>query len=307
MKNIESLRAELKHQYNLLRTIASDYLTVHEIDLVNNTYYEYNVTTEVNEFLKLSKNADVVMRNIFSNITLEEDRESTLEFTEFSTLRERLKDRKAIVHEYRGKYNGWIRAKFIVSERDYKGYPTKVIHITEVIEKEKKREEELKKLSFIDEITNLFNRRAYERDMKNIRFSSKNNVVYLTFDLNSLKRINDSMGHQEGDKAIKIAALCIHDIFSEFGKCYRIGGDEFVSILKCPNDYIETLIINLNEYIDYYNVKRNKKVSISIGYASSSEENVSSMQELASIADKRMYENKKQFYENNKELVRRKN
>lgn len=59
-----------------------------------------------------------------------------------------------------------------------------------------------------------------------------NNIsgVVLIADLNNLKLINDTLGHQYGDEAIKLTADVLHSSFSDIGSCYRIGGDEFCVI-----------------------------------------------------------------------------
>jgi diguanylate cyclase (GGDEF)-like protein len=55
--------------------------------------------------------------------------------------------------------------------------------------------------------------------------------VIVTFDLNNLKQCNDQYGHRVGDEYIINAAHIIEDNFERYGKCYRIGGDEFCVIM----------------------------------------------------------------------------
>ena len=58
-------------------------------------------------------------------------------------------------------------------------------------------------------------------------------------------------------------------------------------------------MIGLDECVNYYNMNKDNIISLSIGYSSSIEDLVYTLSELAKIADKRMYENKNQFYKNN--------
>lgn len=58
-------------------------------------------------------------------------------------------------------------------------------------------------------------------------------------------------------------------------------------------------MIGLDECVNYYNMNKDNIISLSIGYSSSTEDLVYTLSELAKIADKRMYENKNQFYKNN--------
>ena len=91
--------------------------------------------------------------------------------------------------------------------------------------KERLEKEKLIYTSNTDELTRCLNRHAYENDMKKLNLSEE--WVYISADLNGLKRANDSYGHMAGDELICAAADCMRDSFHEYGKVYRIGGDEF--------------------------------------------------------------------------------
>lgn len=83
-----------------------------------------------------------------------------------------------------------------------------------------------------DELTRVFNRRAYENTMSSHKFTIlPKNLVYVAIDINGLKEINDSKGHAAGDELIIGAANCLKQCFGTHGNIYRIGGDEFVVIL----------------------------------------------------------------------------
>ena len=60
----------------------------------------------------------------------------------------------------------------------------------------------------------------------------------IMFDLNNLKTVNDTMGHQKGDEMIKRVADVMSASLGKYGQCYRVGGDEFVFISTKPD--IET-------------------------------------------------------------------
>ena len=61
-------------------------------------------------------------------------------------------------------------------------------------------------------------------------------------DLNGLKRANDSFGHVAGDELIQAAADCMKNSFSEHGKVYRVGGDEFVVIITKDIPQFENML-----------------------------------------------------------------
>ena len=84
--------------------------------------------------------------------------------------------------------------------------------------KERLEKEKLIYTSNTDELTRCFNRRAYENDIKELRLSDE--WVYISVDLNGLKRANDSYGHAAGDELICAAADCMRDSFHKYGKVY---------------------------------------------------------------------------------------
>jgi diguanylate cyclase (GGDEF)-like protein len=82
----------------------------------------------------------------------------------------------------------------------------------------------------IDPITSLLNRRAFSNKLTHINYDT----ALIVIDANDFKKINDAYGHQSGDWALAKIAESIMNIYSNIGRCYRIGGDEFCVILK-PN------------------------------------------------------------------------
>lgn len=93
--------------------------------------------------------------------------------------------------------------------------------------------ETYRKLAFIDFQTNVFNRTAYFNFVENYNEDPKKYCIIL-FDLNNLKKINDNYGHLYGDKVIKAFSDCAMDAFGKIGNIYRIGGDEFLALIKEP-------------------------------------------------------------------------
>jgi diguanylate cyclase (GGDEF)-like protein len=80
--------------------------------------------------------------------------------------------------------------------------------------------------------------------------------VIVTFDLNNLKQCNDQYGHRAGDEYIINAAHIIEDNFERYGKCYRIGGDEFCCIIpKGIHFKIERVIHKIDQDVEVLNHK----------------------------------------------------
>ena len=87
-------------------------------------------------------------------------------------------------------------------------------------------ENALKRLSFVDLLSGIFNRNRFNVDVGSIQNRSISRLGVACFDLNGLKEWNDKMGHPAGDELIRKTALHIASVFPD--KTYRIGGDEFV-------------------------------------------------------------------------------
>jgi diguanylate cyclase (GGDEF)-like protein len=88
--------------------------------------------------------------------------------------------------------------------------------------------------AYIDGLTGLNNRAAYEEHAARLEDAIRGgtaNFAIALFDVNSLKEVNDKYGHKKGDEVIHSAAVALQNTFRE-GKLYRIGGDEFLVILE---------------------------------------------------------------------------
>jgi len=98
----------------------------------------------------------------------------------------------------------------------------------------KQTEEKLRFLSFHDALTGLYNRGYFEEEMERLKSSRQFPVSIIVCDLDDLKQINDSLGHDVGDQAIKAAANILRsNVFRKEDIVARTGGDEFVILL--PN------------------------------------------------------------------------
>ena len=114
-------------------------------------------------------------------------------------------------------------------------------------------------------------------------------------DINNLKKINDNFGHEFGDMLIRDSASIIQRTFKE-NTIYRIGGDEFVTILK--NDEVgkkAEFLATFHDEITRFNrnnTKYEQKVQIAIGIAAYVSGEDKSFQTVFRRADAVMYQNK---------------
>lgn len=163
----------------------------------------------------------------------------------------------------------------------------------------RKLEQNLETMAFTDQLTGLYNRRGFinlaERQLK-LSTRSKQRILLFFADIDKMKWINDSLGHEEGDKALVSTAKILVKTFRESDIISRIGGDEF-AILAIDADakIAESLLERLHKLINNRNLRRGRKydLSVSIGYAVFDPLRHDSLDNLMSRADTRMYEEKK--------------
>ena len=140
-----------------------------------------------------------------------------------------------------------------------------------------------------DALTNLPNRYRFEQYLLESE-DSDGSMAVLLFDINYLKLTNDTMGHLAGDQLIRNAAECISACFgdNEDSNCFRFGGDEFAAVLKnCTPDSIGGMIRRFEKE------QKERKVSISLGYAYAEEIGNTTFRKLLDEADRQMYAYKK--------------
>ena len=161
-----------------------------------------------------------------------------------------------------------------------------------------KLEEELLSLSMTDSLTGLHNRRGFislaEQQLKLSNRNKRGMQLYFA-DLDGLKWINDTLGHEEGDKAIIEAATVFKETFRTSDIIARLGGDEYAALAVDITDAnSEIFTARLQSLIDTRNNQENRRyrLSISVGCSYYDPENPCSLDELMAHADKLMYEHK---------------
>ena len=90
--------------------------------------------------------------------------------------------------------------------------------------------EKLNELSFMDSLTGIYNRQAFNEFLPALykeAIEHKQNLVFAMIDLDNFKALNDAFGHQEGDTCLQQFGELLKDIVGNLGYSYRYGGDEF--------------------------------------------------------------------------------
>ncbi|MDQ4143931.1 MAG: sensor domain-containing diguanylate cyclase, partial [Actinomycetota bacterium] len=174
-----------------------------------------------------------------------------------------------------------------------------------VVERERARLElaeyaaEMKAIALVDELTGLKNRRGFmmlaEQELKLAR-RTKRAMSLLFFDLDRMKKINDTLGHDVGDRALRDLARALAATFRESDILARIGGDEFCVLLttESSDQGAEIAVRRLFDAIERHRrtEPRPYELSVSVGRARYDPDNPCSMHELIKQADRRMYERK---------------
>lgn len=160
--------------------------------------------------------------------------------------------------------------------------------------KEKYEKEKYIYTSNTDELTKCYNRRAYDSDMENLDLNRE--WIYISLDLNGLKKANDTLGHSAGDELICAASNCMKFAFASYGKIYRIGGDEFVVLIQESVSNIDSILQVFDTTIHDWHGKYSNSISVSYGVVKSSEQDFDSIHSVSKLADERMYKSKSEYY-----------
>ena len=285
----------LAEKVTILDSMAGIYDNVNLIDFINSTETNLRTAEQNSTAIDMSKQSHTLMNQELKNNVHPEQYEKFIEFTNIKTVRKRLTNKKIISADFIDVSKGWFRAQYITVDETIDGVPNVVIYTTRNIDDEKQREETLIKISMTDDMTRLFNRRCYDEDLNSFKTCQlEKDFVIFSIDVNGLKKVNDTMGHSAGDEIVKGAADCLSFSFSNHGKVYRTGGDEFMAIINTdtPEKYREMIHAKADEWKGAYS----DKLSVSVGYASVAENGNISVEELERLADMYMYKEKEKYY-----------
>jgi diguanylate cyclase (GGDEF)-like protein/PAS domain S-box-containing protein len=183
--------------------------------------------------------------------------------------------------------------------RNAKGEPTGFRGIARDITERKQLEEKLRVISITDELTGLYNRRgfiAFSEQHRKIAVRTRQAMLLFFADLDKLKEINDTFGHQEGDRALVEVAEILKSAFRESDVIGRIGGDEFAVLVTNATAAAGGLLAaRVQEILDRRNQgqSRGYPLGLSKGVAPYDPDHPCSLDELMSRADERMYRQKK--------------
>lgn len=195
--------------------------------------------------------------------------------------------------EYRhlgGEFYNWAIAKVHLIEFQDE---LNVVIMSHNIQEKKEEEQKLRYKAEVDSLTGILNRGAIEsRIQETIKHVSSMNALFI-FDLDNFKNINDKMGHMQGDLVLKDVGTVLKSVFSSTDLIGRLGGDEFIVLMKDLKDIesVKSIASKLLQLLEKTYEKNGESITISasIGIALSPYCGTT-FRELYNVADKALYD-----------------
>ena len=312
VKDIDELvwqrRAELRNEeerviYTRLHAIADIHMVVYVVDPETENYHVFSASFNYEKRLKLAKEGAEFFSAAWEAAGIYIHPDDLKHFLSVFTKKSMLEEIKRngifilscrIIIEDKPVYVQ-IRAS-VVEEREGPRLIVGVVNIDAQVRQEEeygKRLAQAQHLANIDVLTGIKNKNAFlaaqERLDHQIAEQNQPRFALVVLDVNDLKKINDTAGHQAGDQYLRNACKIICDTFQR-SPVFRIGGDEFVVIAQ-GSDYerIEELVGKINNR----NAETNRTSGLVIACGMAKFDNDASVASVLEHADHNMYENKK--------------
>lgn len=290
---------QIERNYNTqLFAVAKIYYSLHVIDLKQNSFREINASSD--DLRKAIgndiQNAHASMQGVMRMTVDECFLETMLEFTDLSTVADRLVGKHTITQEFLGKDNVWGRARFITVETGKNDRAEKVFFGVEIIDEEKRRENKLRQLSETDGLTGINNRATGEQAIKEY-MASKTEGMFGLLDADKFKYVNDTYGHAVGDEVICAIAKALKSSFRGHDVVMRLGGDEFAFFAVGVTDttLADKVITRFFDAIDAIHIPAltDYAIHVSLGASFYTVDSNLSFTELYNKADDGTYASKK--------------
>lgn len=288
--------------YTRIAALAGNYIAVYTVDPETGRYAQYSATGDY-EGLGLVQEGDDFFgtaREQAASVLHQEDLPLFRSVMEKETVLREIGLNGAFSLNYRLLLRGtprYVSLKIVmVQEKDG---PKLIVGISDIDAQVKREQEYVNKLSAardqanIDALTGVRNKFAYDRMAQRLDRQIRDGVApafaLVMFDINGLKTVNDTLGHQAGDRFLQTACGIICDIFCH-SPVYRVGGDEFVVVAQ-NRDYeaLDQLVDKLAEH----NEKCREDHGIVIACGAARFQGDPNVAEVFRRADVNMYENKK--------------
>ncbi|WP_346353831.1 HD domain-containing phosphohydrolase [Azotosporobacter soli] len=129
--------------------------------------------------------------------------------------------------------------------------------------------EKLKEMSLRDGLTGLYNRSFFQQELERLEVSDVERIDIVVCDVDGLKIVNDTLGHDVGDEMIQQAVRLLLSVFGEKAKVIRMGGDEFLIMLYGESEeHVRNACHRIQEQLELVKLKRDGFIlRMSVGWA----------------------------------------
>ncbi len=308
IKNREIISLAKKEQlvYSRIGALSGDYIYIYTVDPETDHYTRYTPAGIITD-MGMEDEGDDFFNEVIKNSSkgiYHEDHNSFLSAFTKENIIKTIATRGMFEHSYRlnihGRPNYAIARAVWVSEDDHEKLIFGVIDVDERVRREQDYEKHLfavENKANLDELTGVKNKHAYADTEETLNAQISANKVspfaIAVFDINGLKQVNDTLGHQAGDEFIKSGCSIICNYFKH-SPVFRVGGDEFAVIVQ-GNDYNN--IDSIMKRFEANNLKNKERGTVVIAAGVSRFNADTTVSEVFSRADIEMYENKRKLKE----------
>jgi diguanylate cyclase (GGDEF)-like protein len=288
--------------YARLHAITGNYIVIYVVDPETGKYHEFSATDNYEESLKQAKEGTdffAKVRQVAGIYNHPNDLEFFLSLFTKENIMAEIKRSGIFTLKYRFMLAGKpLHVQMNAAMVEEKEGQRLIVGLTDIDAQVRQEEEIGKRLAQaqteanIDALTGIKNRHAYltAEAWLNQQIAERNQAPFaiVILDVNDLKKVNDTAGHQAGDQYLRDACKIICNIFKR-SPVFRVGGDEFAVIAKGDDyEHIEELVEELSDY----NAEAERTGGIVIACGMAKYDNDASVAHVLKRADHKMYENK---------------
>ena len=287
---------------SIVKALAVDYFSIYYVDTKNDSFIEYS-SHDQRPDLSMGKSGTGffdLMRQNFEHLVHPDDLEMFLEVFTKEKLLASLENNRTFTLTCRLLVEGeptYVHMK--VTRMEDRSDPHIVLGISDVNDQIHREQEHARALRMAnqDALTGVKSKHAYDAEARSVDTAiaqgEQTPFAVVVCDVNGLKQVNDTKGHPAGDQLLKDACMIVCNIFKR-SPVFRVGGDEFVALLR-GNDFEarEELMRRLEE-TNQINL-RNGEATVAGGLAVWDPATETSIADVFKRADAAMYEDKKRY------------